>query len=79
MILLQLLQYFQIFVLVRVMMTWIMPGPQEMWVKKVFYPVDLFLKPFRTIIPFGGMLFDVGPVLALLFLHVFALVLSHFV
>lgn len=76
-LLLNLLQLFQIFVLIRVMLTWIIPNPREPWIKKLFAPVDLFLKPFRTVIPFGAMLFDIGPVLALLFLHVLTLVLSH--
>jgi len=77
-ILIYLLRLMQTAVLIRVLLSWLTPNPNDERIAFFTRPLDKFLKPFQVLIPMGGAFMDVGPVLALLLLQVVERLLIHF-
>lgn len=59
------LRLVQIVVFVRILLTWIMPGPLPKALRPISDPIDLVLKKFQILIPMGGASLDLGPLLFL--------------
>ena len=68
-ILFQALRVVQLIVFIRVILTWIVPDPRNPMLRKFTEPVDRILAPFRVVIPMGGAMMDLGPLLFLLLIE----------
>jgi len=68
-LLINLLRAVQFIVLVRVMLTWIMPSPPRA-ILPLTSRIDLVLKRFQVLIPAGPGFIDIGPMLFLLLIEV---------
>lgn len=66
----RLLQALQTIILIRVVLTWIMPGRLPAPLNLIAAPIDKLLKHFRVLIPAGPAYIDLGPMLCLILLHV---------
>lgn len=64
-----LLGLLQAIVLIRVFLTWIMPGKLPYPLNVVAIPIDKFLQKFKVLIPVGNAYLDLGPMLLLVLIH----------
>ena len=69
-LLINLVRALQFIVLIRVMLTWIMPGNPPRAILPLTSRIDLVLKRFQVLIPAGAGYIDLGPMLFLLLLEV---------
>lgn len=60
----------QTIILIRVVLTWIMPGRLPPPLDLVAAPIDKLLRHFRVLMPAGPAYIDLGPMLCLILLHV---------
>lgn len=67
--LIKLLQAIQFIVLIRVLLTWIMPGRLPPLLLPLTNRVDTVLKRFQVLIPVGQAYLDLGPMLFLLLIE----------
>ena len=68
--LINLLRALQFVVLIRVLLTWIMPGSPPRAIQPVTSRIDMVLKRFQVLIPAGPGYIDLGPMLFLLLIEV---------
>lgn len=69
-ILVEVLRAVQFVVLIRVVLTWIMPGNLPRAILPVTNQIDRVLKRFQVLIPVGPGYLDLGPMLFLLLIEV---------
>lgn len=65
-----LLRIVQFIVLIRVLLTWIMPGAPPKAILPLTSRIDKVLKRFQVLIPAGPGYLDLGPMLFLLLIEV---------
>lgn len=63
----RLFDLYNLFILVRLLLSWVNPDPYAAWVRWLYRVTDPFLEPFRRLLPPVGMI-DFSPILALLVL-----------
>ncbi|PKL44445.1 MAG: hypothetical protein CVV41_07345 [Candidatus Riflebacteria bacterium HGW-Riflebacteria-1] len=68
-LLIELLRVVQFIVLIRVLLTWIMPAPPRA-ILPLTSRIDMVLKRFQVLIPVGPGFIDIGPMLFLLLIEV---------
>jgi len=69
-IVIEVLRAVQFIVLIRVLLTWIMPGNPPRAILPVTSRIDRVLKRFQVLIPAGPGYIDLGPMLFLLLIEV---------
>lgn len=61
-----LVRIIQLVVFIRILLTWIMPGPLPKGIRPISNQIDKVLKKFQVLIPMRGAYMDLGPILFLL-------------
>lgn len=69
-IVINILRALQFVVLIRVLLTWIMPGNPPRAIQPLTSQIDKVLKRFQVLIPAGPGYIDLGPMLFLLLIEV---------
>jgi uncharacterized protein YggT (Ycf19 family) len=69
-ILINLLRALQFVVIIRVLLTWIMPGNPPRAILPLTSRIDLVLKRFQILIPAGPGYIDLGPMLFIVLIEV---------
>jgi uncharacterized protein YggT (Ycf19 family) len=69
-VVIEVLRAVQLIVLIRVLLTWIMPGNPPRAILPVTSRIDMVLKRFQVLIPAGPGYIDLGPMLFLLLIEV---------
>ncbi|HEY9071110.1 MAG TPA: YggT family protein [Candidatus Ozemobacteraceae bacterium] len=70
------LRLLQFAIFLRVMLSWVAPGPIQTQRMRWFTdPIDRLLKPFSVAVPMGPAYLDLGPMLALLLVEAVSRVL----
>ncbi len=69
-VVINLLRALQFVILIRVLLTWIMPGNPPRAIQPLTSRIDKVLKRFQVLIPAGPGYIDLGPMLFLLLIEV---------